>query len=68
MLKIVRYPPQKIQSSHLKEGLKSDPTNYRLFSVLPVVSKLLERVVFNQLYQYLNGNNLLTDSPSGFRP
>ena len=36
-------------------------------SVLPVVSKLIERVVLNQLYEYLN-NNLLTESQSGFRP
>ena len=32
------------------------------------VSKLIERVVFNQLYEYLNNNNLLTESQSGFRP
>ena len=30
--------------------------------------KLIERVVFNQLYEYLNNNNLLTESQSGFRP
>ena len=28
----------------------------------------IERVVFNQLYEYLNSNNLLTESKSGFRP
>ena len=43
-------------------------TNYRPVSVLPLVSKLIERVVFNQLYGYLNDNNLLTESQSGFRP
>ena len=46
----------------------TDPNNYRPISVLPVVSKLIERVVFNQLYEYLNNNNLLTESQSGFRP
>ena len=51
-----------------KEDLKTDPYNYRPISVLPVVSKLIERVVFNQLYEYLNDNNLLTESQSGFRP
>ena len=50
-----------------KEGLKTDPNNYRPISVLPLVSKLIERIVFNQLYQYLNNNYLLTDSQSGFR-
>ena len=51
-----------------KDGVKADPNNYRLISVLPVVSKLIERVVFNQFYGYLNENNLLTESQSGFRP
>ena len=49
-----------------KEDLKADPNNCRPISVLPVVSKLIERVVFNQLYEYLNDNNLLTESQSGF--
>ena len=40
----------------------------RPISVLPVVSKLVERVLFNQVYGYLNDNNLLTESQSGFRP
>ena len=38
------------------------------FKVLPVVSKLVERVVFNQLHEYLFNNKLLTESQSGFRP
>ena len=55
-------------ASSFKEDLKTDPNNYRPISVLPVVSKLIERVVFNQLYEYLNNNKLLTESQSGFRP
>ena len=51
-----------------KEDLRTDPNNYRTISVLPVVSKLIERVVFHQLYEYLNNNNLLTESQSGFIP
>ena len=55
-------------SQIFKEDLKTDPNNYRPNSVLPVVSKLIKRVVFNQLNEYLNNNNLLTESQSGFRP
>ena len=32
------------------------------------MSKQIERVVFNQLYEFLNNNYLLTESQSGFRP
>ena len=37
-----------------KEDAKTDPNNCRPISVLPVyvVSKLTERIVFNQLYKY----------------
>ena len=41
--------------------------NYRPISVLPVFSKVLERVVYNRLSYYLEENNLLNDSQYGFR-
>ena len=50
-----------------KKGSKSDLDNYRPISVTPIVSKIFERIVFDQLYQYLNENNLLTNCQSGFR-
>ena len=42
-----------------KEGDKNAKENYRPISVLPVVSRLFERLAFNQLYQHLNTNDLL---------
>ena len=42
--------------------------NYRPVSVLPVISKIIERHVFNSFYDYLNANHLLTEHQSGFRP
>ena len=36
-----------------KEGLKTDPNNYRPISVLPAVSKLIEKIIFKQWYDYL---------------
>lgn len=47
---------------------KTDPNKHRPISGLPVVSKPIERIVFEQLYEYLNSNHLLTESQSGFRP
>ena len=50
-----------------KEGDKNAKENYRAISVLPIVSRLLKRLVFNQLYQHLHTNDLLAPSQSGFR-
>ena len=48
--------------------MKSDLNDYRPISVLPVISKLIERVVFDQFYEYLIVHDLLADTQSGFRP
>ena len=42
-------------------------SNYRPISVLPILSKILERVVHDQLYDYLTSNNILHPCQSGFR-
>ena len=49
-----------------KGGDKSEKSNYRPISVLPVISRLFERHVYNQLCQHLNTNNLLVNEQSGF--
>ena len=41
--------------------------NYRPISVLPVLSKMFERVVHQQLHAYLEQNNLLSKRQFGFR-
>ena len=41
--------------------------NYRPISLLPIISKIFERIVFNQIYTYFTSNNLLYDSQHGFR-
>ena len=41
--------------------------NYRPISLLPVFSKIFEKIVQKQVYSYLNNNNLLFDSQHGFR-
>ena len=51
-----------------KVDIKSDPNNYRPISILPVISKIIEKVIFKQLYEYLTHNNLLAVSQHGFRP
>ena len=44
-----------------------DPKNYRPVAILPVISKVLERVVFLQMSQYLKNNGLLHPNHHGFR-
>ena len=50
-----------------KEGEKSDKSNYRPISVLPVLSRLFEKLIYDQLYQYLERGGFLTSEQSGFR-
>ena len=47
-----------------KKGDKQLIKNYRPISLLPICGK----IIFNNLYNYLNGNNLITKNQSGFRP
>ena len=51
-----------------KGGIKTNPNNYRPISVSPIISKRIERVVFNQFYGFLMQHDLLADTQSGFRP
>ena len=42
--------------------------NSRSVSLLPICSKMFEKVIFNSLFQCLDENDLLTSNQSGFRP
>ena len=50
-----------------KAGLRTHLDNYRPISILPVLSKVFERVVQQQVYDYLEQNKLLSQSHFGFR-
>ena len=39
----------------------------RAISIIPVVAKVFERIMYNQFYKYLNDNDLLANCQSGFR-
>ena len=51
-----------------KKGDKQLIKNYRPISLLPICSKIFEKMISKNLYSYLNANNLLTKNQSGFRP
>ena len=50
-----------------KKGDKSDKTNYRPISILPIISKLIERHISDQVKNYLIRHKLLYERQSGFR-
>ena len=50
-----------------KKNDKTEVGNYRPLSILSIISKVFERVVYNQLETYLDERKLLYDLQSGFR-
>ena len=51
-----------------KSGDPENIGNYRPISLLPVISKILEKIVANQLMAFLETNKLLAQEQHGFRP
>ena len=60
--------PNVIHVPIYKKGLASDPSNYRPISLLCYTGKLLERLVFKDIYNYLHENDNLYKYQSGFVP
>ena len=51
----------------LKKGDPLDPQNYRPVALLPVLSKILEKVIFRQIVKYVESNEILLPSHHGSR-
>ena len=50
-----------------KKGPKTDPKNFRPISLLPIVSKIIEKIIRDQIMEYLAANKILYIYQSGFR-
>ena len=50
-----------------KSGSRSNLDNYRPISILPVLSKIIEKIKHRQLISFLDRNSLLSPSQFGFR-
>ena len=50
-----------------KSGDESLLTNYRPISVLPAFSKVLERIMYNRIYNYLTEHKFIYDKQFGFQ-
>lgn len=64
--------PNSLKQARIKPVHKTGSSkvldNYRPISVLPVISKIFEKCVYRQLSEYLENNELLSNSQHGFRP
>ena len=54
-------------SMGMENGPREDMNNYRPMSVISIVAKKMEKLVYNQLYEYFTENDLLKTSQHGFR-
>ena len=54
-----------ISPTHKGES-KTECSNYRPISVIPVVAKVFEKLVSGQFMEYLESNHLLSESQAGF--
>ena len=66
-----RFPNEWKKSNVLplfKNGTKDICSNYRPVSILPVISKIFERIVFKHVYNFFHRHKLITCHQSGFRP
>ena len=61
-----RWKTAKVTPLH-KGGDVDDVSNFRPISVLPVLSKVIERHIHDALYNYLTDNSLIYPRQSGFR-
>ena len=50
-----------------KKGDRNQCNNYRPISILPCISKILERIVHNQIYSFLSKHNIIHPYQYGFR-
>lgn len=50
-----------------KKGDKNNLANYRPISILPVFSKIIEKILHSQLAEFINKHNMLCDAQYGFR-
>ena len=59
---------KNIQSgSHLQIGDRTDISNYRPISLLPVIAKVFERLFYNRVQSFIEKHNILSTTQYGFR-
>ena len=63
--------PEKLKTAKVlplfKKGDKNKLENYRPISLLPTISKIFEKVLFKQIYNYFDDEKILFQGQYGFR-
>ena len=63
--------PEKLKIAKVipvfKKGEKENVENYRPIFIRPFFSKVLERIMYNLLYEYFMNNNFLHENQFGFQ-
>ena len=63
--------PSKLKSAKvialLKKGNSELASNYRPISLLPLFSRVFERIIYNKLYTFLTANNIIYPLQFGFQ-
>ena len=62
------FKKSKVIPVYKNKGEKSDMNNYRPISLLPVLSKILERIMHRRLYSFLDKKDSFFSKQFGFRP
>ena len=55
-------------SQFIKEITKQLIENYRPISLLSVCGKILERLIYNKMFEFFTENELVSQNQSGFKP
>uniref|UniRef100_A0A1B6HJN6 Reverse transcriptase domain-containing protein n=1 Tax=Homalodisca liturata TaxID=320908 RepID=A0A1B6HJN6_9HEMI len=50
-----------------KKGDRSLPQSYRPISIVPILSKVFESIMYHQLNQHFESNNIISNNQHGFR-
>jgi hypothetical protein len=66
-----RFPTKwkiaKVVPLYKGKGSKVDPKNYRPVAILPILSKVLERVMFQQVVNFMDTNNFFNPNHHAYR-
>ena len=65
------YFPNRLKTAKIislyKSGDKSLPTNYRPISILTCFSKILEKLIYNRLMNFIDKHSVISSTQYGFR-